>query len=152
MILKFLEGRLRGVSKDNPTDAPTAATKAVMGLVLSYKTDILQHFEMMRYVRMNVLSGGFVKRTVKAEETNFYGESISCSVRAKGGDEHYRKYLINDKIWHADVEHCRKKHALFITLPDGLQPWELNSDLKWKEVSYAEMLSILEGEENSRYY
>lgn len=120
------------------------------GLLLTRKTDVYQHRDMMKDVRCNVCYGGFAKRYRKPDEITFYGESISCNVGTpedeKGNSRLMGSYL-GARYWKAEFGEQGRKHTVFLLLDKALVPSKGFEESKpWSESSHAEMREIIEAE------
>lgn len=151
MLLKFLFGitRVVPVGKEDCLDN----TKIKDAIFLTVKKDVFQHSDMAKATGIIPGAGGFVKRIRNADKAYFFGESISCRVSTDDSMmEVYTPLLTSGKIYMTEVKTGLAKHAVFMVCDKQYYPTKLNiSELVWKEVSYQEMLDVMEGECNAGY-
>lgn len=126
------------------------------GLVLTRKTDVYQHRDMMKDVRCNVCYGGFANRFRKPEEITFYGESISCRVSTptdEKGKARLMSSYVGARYWKAEFGESGRKHTVFLLLDKALVPSKgFEETSPWSESSHAEMREIIEVEVKANGY
>ena len=121
-------------------------------IAMTRRTDVYQHSDMARDVRLNVCYGGFARRFRKPDEITFFGESISCRVKTPEDITPLMNVHTGARYWKAEFGERGRKHAVFLLLDKAFVPSKgFNETNPWSETTHAEMREIIAAEQEANY-
>lgn len=151
MELKFLFGTVRVIEKNKEDVAENVTLKDCV--VMTRKTDLIQHSEMASASFLHPITGGFVNNIRDRRKSHWYGESFSCRVRTDESMEPmYLKLVTVENYWKMELKRLGKTYTIFMACPADYEPSSLLGDVKWHPCSHADLKDIVEAELRTNIY
>lgn len=151
MELKFLFGTVRVIKKNEEDVIENAKLKDC--IVMTRKTDLIQHSEMASATSLFPLTGGFVKNIRDRRKSHWFGESVSCRVRTDESMEPmYLELVTAENYWKAELIRLGKTYTVFMVCPVDYEPSHQLGELKWQACSHVDLKDIVEAELRTNIY
>ena len=151
MELKFLFGTVRVIKKNDEDTIENATLKDC--ILMTRKTDLIQHSEMASATSLFPLTGGFIKSIRDRRKMHWFGESVSCRVRTDESMEPlYTKLVTTENYWKAELIRLGRTYTIFMVCPVDYEPSCQLSELKWRPCSHLDLKDIVEAEQKTNVY